>query len=136
MALDVEDGAEVDDERLRIRLLGGRGITPLFEELGRSHVGASVTERGFVRKAGACWSFAGAIGFGVQLRVARLRSFTILRRSRMTIVGQRGPLAASQRIPNREEIRKDYPRLDDEDIRHVLFYAAASIDDHIDDVTD
>jgi uncharacterized protein (DUF433 family) len=28
---------------------------------------------------------------------------------------------------DREEIRKDYPRLDDEDIRDVLLYAAASV---------
>jgi hypothetical protein len=48
--IDVEDGAEVDDERLRIRPLGDRGVAPLFEELGWSHVGASVTEAGVVRK--------------------------------------------------------------------------------------
>jgi hypothetical protein len=50
--IDVEDGAEVDDERLRIRPFGGRGIAPLFEELGRSHVGTSVAEAGGVRKEG------------------------------------------------------------------------------------
>jgi len=50
--IDVEDGAEVDDERLRIRPLGGRGVAPLFEELGRGHVRASVTEAGVVRKEG------------------------------------------------------------------------------------
>jgi uncharacterized protein (DUF433 family) len=37
---------------------------------------------------------------------------------------------------DREEIRKDYPRLDDEDIRHVLLYVAASVDSRSDDVTD
>lgn len=30
---------------------------------------------------------------------------------------------------DREEIRRDYPRLDDEDIRQALLYAAASVDD-------
>jgi uncharacterized protein (DUF433 family) len=37
---------------------------------------------------------------------------------------------------DREEIRRDYPRLDDEDIRQVLLYAAASVDDPIDDLGD
>lgn len=50
--IDIEDGAEVDDERLRIRPLGGRGVAPLFEELGRGHVGASVAEADVVRKEG------------------------------------------------------------------------------------
>ncbi len=31
--------------------------------------------------------------------------------------------------PDREEIRKDYPRLDEEDIRQVLRYAAARLDE-------
>lgn len=44
--IDVEDGAQVDDERLRVRPLGGRGTTPLFEELGRSHVRPSVADVG------------------------------------------------------------------------------------------
>lgn len=42
--VDVEDGAEVDDERLRVRPLGGRGAAPLFEELGWSHVTPSVAD--------------------------------------------------------------------------------------------
>jgi uncharacterized protein (DUF433 family) len=36
---------------------------------------------------------------------------------------------------NREELYEDYPRLDDEDIRQALLYAAASVDDRIDDVS-
>ena len=35
---------------------------------------------------------------------------------------------------DREEIRKDYPRLEDEDIRQALLYAAASVDDRTDDL--
>jgi len=50
--INVEDGAEIDDERLRVRSFGGRGVAPLFEELGRGHVGASVAEAGVVRKEG------------------------------------------------------------------------------------
>jgi len=36
---------------------------------------------------------------------------------------------------DRDELHKDYPRLDDEDIRQALLYAAASVDDRIDDVS-
>lgn len=36
---------------------------------------------------------------------------------------------------DREEIRKDYPRLTDDDIREVLLYAAASVDDRIEDLS-
>lgn len=36
---------------------------------------------------------------------------------------------------DRQEIHKEYPRLDDEDIRQVLLFAAVSLDDRIDDVT-
>jgi uncharacterized protein (DUF433 family) len=32
--------------------------------------------------------------------------------------------------PDRREIRKDYPRLDEEDIRQVLRYAAARLDEN------
>jgi uncharacterized protein (DUF433 family) len=35
---------------------------------------------------------------------------------------------------DREEMRKDYPRLTDDDIRDVLLYAAASVDDRIEDL--
>lgn len=35
---------------------------------------------------------------------------------------------------NRDELRKDYPNLGDEDIRQALIYAAASIEDRIEDV--
>ncbi len=31
--------------------------------------------------------------------------------------------------PDREEIRKDYPRLDEEDIRQVLRYTAARLEE-------
>ncbi|MEZ4706162.1 MAG: DUF433 domain-containing protein [Caldilineaceae bacterium] len=33
--------------------------------------------------------------------------------------------------PQREEIFKEYPELEDEDIRQVLVYAAAALDDRI-----
>jgi len=31
--------------------------------------------------------------------------------------------------PNRESLRREYPELDDEDIRHALTYAATTLDD-------
>jgi uncharacterized protein (DUF433 family) len=34
---------------------------------------------------------------------------------------------------DRDELHKDYPRLDDEDIRQALLFAAASVDDRIDE---
>jgi uncharacterized protein (DUF433 family) len=36
---------------------------------------------------------------------------------------------------NRDELRKDYPRLEDEDIRQVLLYAAASVEDRVDELS-
>lgn len=36
---------------------------------------------------------------------------------------------------DRDELRKDYPRLEDEDIRQVLLYAAASVEDRVDDLS-
>jgi len=36
--------------------------------------------------------------------------------------------------PNREELRKEYPELEDEDIRQALLFAASSLDDRIIDL--
>ena len=36
--------------------------------------------------------------------------------------------------PNREELRQEYPELDDEDIRQALLYPAAHLDDRIVDL--
>jgi uncharacterized protein (DUF433 family) len=36
---------------------------------------------------------------------------------------------------DREELHQDYPRLDDEAIRQVLLYAAASVDDRIEELS-
>jgi uncharacterized protein (DUF433 family) len=40
-------------------------------------------------------------------------------------------LLALAKSPDREELRKDYPQLQDEDIRQALAYAAANLDDEI-----
>jgi uncharacterized protein (DUF433 family) len=34
-------------------------------------------------------------------------------------------------FPNREDLRREYPELDDEDIRQALLYTAAHLDDHV-----
>jgi uncharacterized protein (DUF433 family) len=36
---------------------------------------------------------------------------------------------------DRHELQKDYPRLDEEAIRQALLYAAASVEDRIDDLS-
>jgi len=36
--------------------------------------------------------------------------------------------------PDREELREEYPELDDEDIRQALLYAATCLDDRIVDL--
>jgi uncharacterized protein (DUF433 family) len=40
-------------------------------------------------------------------------------------------LDALATYPDREELRREYPELEDEDIRQALAYAAASVDDKI-----
>lgn len=40
-------------------------------------------------------------------------------------------LLAMAQYSNREELRKDYPQLQDEDVREALEYAAANLDDEI-----
>jgi len=40
-------------------------------------------------------------------------------------------LEALATYPDREELRREYPELEDEDIRQALAYAAASMDDKI-----
>jgi uncharacterized protein (DUF433 family) len=37
--------------------------------------------------------------------------------------------------PNREELRQEYPELEDEDIRQALLYAATCLDDRISDLS-
>lgn len=49
-----------------------------------------------------------------------------IRGTRLTVRRVLDILATYQ---DREEIRRDYPRLTDEDIREALLYAAASLDD-------
>jgi len=51
-----------------------------------------------------------------------------IRGTRLTV---RRVLAIVGEYPSRDEIRKDYPQLEDEDIRQALAYASATLEDRI-----
>lgn len=51
-----------------------------------------------------------------------------IRGTRLTV---RRVLTILADYPNRDEIRKDYPQLEDEDIRQALAYAAANLEDQV-----
>ena len=43
-------------------------------------------------------------------------------------------LLALAEYPNRDDFRRAYPDIDDEDIRQALAYAAANLEDHIEEL--
>lgn len=51
-----------------------------------------------------------------------------IRGMRITV---RRVLEALATYPNREELRAEYPELEDEDVRQALAFAAASLDDRV-----
>jgi uncharacterized protein (DUF433 family) len=57
---------------------------------------------------------------------ARLNGQPCIRNLRLTV---RRVVEAVATYPDREELRREYPELEDEDIRQALEYAAASLDD-------
>ncbi len=57
---------------------------------------------------------------------SRMNGQPTIRNSRITV---KRVLAALAMYNDREELRREYPELDDEDIRQALEYAAASVDD-------
>jgi uncharacterized protein (DUF433 family) len=57
---------------------------------------------------------------------ARLSGQPCIRNLRLTV---RRVVEAVALYPNREELRREYPELEDEDIRQALEYAAANLDD-------
>jgi uncharacterized protein (DUF433 family) len=57
---------------------------------------------------------------------ARLNGQPCIRNLRLTV---RRVLEAVAAHPDREELRREYPELADEDIRQALEYAAATLDD-------
>ena len=57
-----------------------------------------------------------------------LNGQSCIRGLRMTV---RRVLEALATYPDRNELRTEYPELDDEDIRQALEYAAANLDDRV-----
>lgn len=57
---------------------------------------------------------------------ARMNGQACIRDLRLTV---RRVLEAIAVYPDREELRREYPELDEEDIRQALEYAAAILDD-------
>lgn len=59
---------------------------------------------------------------------AKLNGQPCIRGMRLTV---RRVLEALAAYPDREELRVEYPELEDEDIRQALEYAAANLDDRV-----
>ena len=59
---------------------------------------------------------------------ARLGGEPCIRDLRLTV---RRVLEAIATYPDREQLRREYPELEDEDIRQALAYAAACLDDRV-----
>ena len=60
--------------------------------------------------------------------LARLNGEPCIRNLRLTV---RRVLEALATYPDRNELRREYPELEDEDIRQALAFAAAYLDDKI-----
>jgi uncharacterized protein (DUF433 family) len=58
----------------------------------------------------------------------RMKGQPCIRDMRLTV---RRVLDALATYPDREELRREYPELEDEDIRQALGYAAAALDDEV-----
>jgi uncharacterized protein (DUF433 family) len=59
---------------------------------------------------------------------ARMNGQPCVRNLRLTV---RRVVEAVAAYPDREELRREYPELEEEDIRQALEYAAAMVDDKI-----
>ncbi len=59
---------------------------------------------------------------------AQMNGQPCIRGMRLTV---RRALEALATYPNREELRAEYPELENEDIRQSLEYAAANLDDRV-----
>jgi uncharacterized protein (DUF433 family) len=59
---------------------------------------------------------------------ARMNGQPCIRGMRLTV---KRVVAAVALYPDREELKREYPELEDEDIRQALEYAAGSVDDEI-----
>ena len=59
---------------------------------------------------------------------ARMNGEPCIRNMRLTV---RRVLEALALYPDRQELKREYPEIEDEDIRQALAYAAASLDDKV-----
>lgn len=85
--------------------------------------------------------FPGYVGRAIVWRMGRFDRITVdprkmngqpcVRGLRLTV---RRVLEALATYPDRDEFRREYPELDDADIRQVLEYAAAMLDDRVTDL--
>jgi len=62
----------------------------------------------------------------------RMNGQPCIRDLRLTV---RRVVEALSTYPDREELKRQYPELDDEDIRQALAYAAANLDDKVIELT-
>ena len=61
----------------------------------------------------------------------RMNGQPCIRNMRLTV---RRVVELAAFYPNRDELREEYPELEDEDIRQALLYAAAHLDDRVVDL--
>jgi uncharacterized protein (DUF433 family) len=59
---------------------------------------------------------------------AKMNGQPCIRGMRLTV---RRVLEAMALYPDREELRREYPELEDDDVRQALEYAAANLDDSV-----
>ena len=62
----------------------------------------------------------------------RMNGQPCVRNLRLTV---RRVVEAVATYPDREELKREYPELEDEDIRQALAYAAANLEDEVLDLT-
>ena len=67
----------------------------------------------------------------ITVNPARMNGQPCIRNMRLTV---KRVLAALATHPNREQLKQEYPELQDEDIRQALAYAAANLDDQVIDL--
>jgi uncharacterized protein (DUF433 family) len=68
----------------------------------------------------------------ITVEAGKMNGQPCIRGMRITV---RRVLEALATYPNREQLRAEYPELEDEDIRQALEYAAASLEDSTVEVT-
>jgi uncharacterized protein (DUF433 family) len=61
----------------------------------------------------------------------RMNGQPCIRNLRLTV---RRVVEATATYPDRAELKREYPQLEDEDIRQALAYAAANLDDQVQEI--